>query len=229
MQAHTPCYTSTCTTYIADYRGCGRTPLYRDPPGPDDKNPEGRVPGLPNGAQIREASRQEGAGRLFCATGVSNSGSRRLPDHPVLKACFQKLTPQVISPHQATPGSVGYDLYTPINFIIQPNTQMTVFTDIALTPPEGCYAQLMSKSGLTVQHQLDVKAGVIDPDFTGNIGVVLRNNSDKVIQRTIGEPIAQLLFIKIATPVLVQVSGLVQTQRSHYGFGAHSAHPKANL
>ena len=49
-------------------------------------------------------------------------------------------------------------------------------------PPEGYYAQLMSKSGLTVLYELEVKAGVIDPDFTGNIGVVLKNNSDQPIE-----------------------------------------------
>ena len=71
--------------------------------------------------------------------------------------------------------------------------------------PEGYYAQLISKSGLTVLYELEVKAGVIDPDFTGNIGVVLKNNFNKPIERVAGNPIAQLLFIKIATPTLVQV------------------------
>ena len=86
-----------------------------------------------------------------------------------------------------TPGSVGYDLYTPIDFQIQPKEQKTAFTDFAITPPEGYFAQLMSKSGLTVLYELEVKAGVIDPDFTGNIGVVLKNNSDWPIERLAGE------------------------------------------
>ena len=94
---------------------------------------------------------------------------------------------RAISPHQATPGSVGYDLYTPIDFQIQPKEQKTVFTDLAIMPPEGYYAQLMSKSGLTVLYELEVKAGVIDPDFTGNIGVVLKNNSDRPIECLVGE------------------------------------------
>ena len=81
----------------------------------------------------------------------------------------------------------------------------------------------MSKSGLTVLYELEVKAGVVDPDFTGNIGVVLKNNSEKPVQRIAGEQIAQLLFIKVATPILVQVSSLTKTQQGEYGFGAHSA------
>ena len=60
--------------------------------------------------------------------------------------------------------------------------------------------QLMSKLGLTVLYELEVKAGVIDPDFTGNIGVILKNNSDQPIEHVAGKQIAQLLFIKVATP-----------------------------
>ena len=117
---------------------------------------------------------------------------------------------------------MGYDLFTPIGFDIQPQEQKTVFTDITITPPEGHYAQLMSKSGLAVLYELYVKVGVIDPDYTGHIGVVLRNNSDKTVERVAGEQIAQLLFIKIATPMLVQVPSLTETQRGEYGFGSHS-------
>ena len=117
---------------------------------------------------------------------------------------------------------MGYDLFTPIDFQIQPKEQKTVFIDLAIVPPEGYYAQLMSKSGLTVLYELEVKAGVIDPDFTGNIGVVLKNNSDQLIERLASEQIAQLLFIEVATPTLIQVTSLARTERGEYGFGAHT-------
>ena len=117
---------------------------------------------------------------------------------------------------------MGYDLFTPIDFQIQPREQKTVFVDLTIVPPEGYYAQLMSKSGLTVLYELEVKAGVIDPNFTGNIGVILRNNSDQTIERLAGEQIAQLLFIKVATPALIPVTSLARTERGKYGFGAHT-------
>ena len=129
---------------------------------------------------------------------------------------------KAVNSHQATPGSVGYDLYTPIDFQIQPKEQKTVFTDLAITPPKGYYAQLMFKSGLTVLYELEVKAGVIDPDFTGNIGVVLKNNSDRPSELLACEQIAQLLFIKVATPTLIQVTSLAETEWGEYGFGAHT-------
>ena len=166
---------------------------------------------------------QESAGRLFCITGARDrSQSREHHGHSVLETYFQKLSEKAISPHQATPGSVGYDLFTPVDFLIQPNEQKTVFIDLAVMPPEGYYAQLMSKSGLMVLYKLEVSRGVIDPDFTGNIGVVLKNNSDKLIECLVGEQIAQLLFIKVATPILVQVTSLVKTERGEYGFRVHT-------
>ena len=99
----------------------------------------------------------------------------------MLEMFFQKLSDKAITPHRATPGLVGYDLFMPINFVLQPQKQKTVFTDIAVSPPEGYYVQLMSKLGLAILYELEVKAGVIDPDFTGNVGVFLKNNSNKPV------------------------------------------------
>ena len=206
-----------------DYRGHTRSPCSRNPPSADDKNLEGCFSGPSTGPQIHQAPGQEGTGRLLCITGARDrTRSRKLHRHSVLGMYFQKLTERAVSPRRTTPGSVGYDLFTPINFQIEPKEQKTVFINLAIVPPEGYYAQVMSKSGLTVLYELEVKAGVIDPDFTGNVGVVLKNNSDQLIEHLAGEQIAQLLFIKVATPTLIQVTSLAKTERGKYGFGAHT-------
>ena len=205
-----------------DYQGHARSPRSRNSPSTDDKDLEGCFPGPSTSPQICETPRQEGAGRLFCITGArDHSRSRELHGHSVLETYFQKLSEKAISPYQATAGSVGYDLFTPIDFLIQPNKQKTVFIKLAVMPPEGYYAQLMSKLGLMVLYGLEVKTGVIDPDFTGNIGGVLKNNSDQPIELVAGEQIAQLLFIKVATPILIQVTSLDKTEWGKYVFGAH--------
>ena len=77
-------------------------------------------------------------------------------------------------------------------------------------------------------YELEVKAGVIDPDYTGNIGVVLKNNSQSLFERVVGEPIAQLIFVKIVTPEFVQVQNLKLTQRGRDGFGAHTTISTSN-
>ena len=189
---------------------------------PDER--EELLPRLADGTQICKIPGQESAGRFFCVSGIqSKPGPGGPRESTVLKTFFWKLMTKAITPRYSTPGSVGYDLFMSIDFVIQPQEQRTIFVDLAVTPPEGYYTQLMSESGLTVLYELEIKAGVIDPDYTGNIGVVLKNNSREPVERVVGEPIAQLLFIKVATPILVHVPSLAKTQHGEDGFGAHSA------
>ena len=107
--------------------------------------------------------------------------------------------------------------------MLRPKEQSTIFIDNAIQIPNGYYGQIMSKSGITALHEVTVRAGVIDPDYTGNIGVILKNDSKKPFERLMGQPIAQLLFVRVATPSLVAVEQLATTQMGPDGFGAHSA------
>ena len=51
-------------------------------------------------------------------------------------------------------------------------------TGCAFTFPSGVYGRVAPRSGLAVKHMLDVGAGVIDPDFSGEVRVMLFNHSD---------------------------------------------------
>ena len=116
-----------------DYRGHTRSPCSRNSPSADDKNLERRLSGTTTSAQIRQTSGQEGTGRLFCITGARDcTRSGRLYQCPTINTYFQKLSERAVSPHRATPGSVGYDLFTPIDFQIQPKEQKTVFIALLL-------------------------------------------------------------------------------------------------
>ena len=151
-----------------DYQRCTRGTLSRDPPNPDDEDPERCLSGLSSGTQICKIFGQEGSGRLFYVTGIQDCPRpREYRGHTVLETFFQKLMERAITPHRITPGSVGYDLFAPYDFEIQPQGQKIIFTDLAVSAPKGYYVQLMSKSGLTVSYELEVNAGVIDPGLYG--------------------------------------------------------------
>ena len=87
---------------------------------------------------------------------------------------YQRLSQYAIPPKQVTPGSIGLDLYAPVEYPIPPGEQMCIPTDLILVPSDGYYIRIASKSGLVVKHQIMVEAGKIDPDYRGNIVVVLR-------------------------------------------------------
>ena len=84
----------------------------------------------------------------------------------------------------------------------------------------GYYGQISTKSGSNTL-QVDSRASVIDPDYTGYIGVVIKNYSRQPFERLAGDPIAQLLFIKVAMPFLVLVDQFDKIVCGPHGFGAH--------
>ena len=123
-------------------------------------------------------------------------------------------------PVRATDGSAGYDVFSAVDKIIPPNTRCAIPLDIAITSPPGSYAQILSRSGLSLKHNVDVKAGVIDRDYTGNVQVILDNSSTTPFSIKIGDRIAQLVLLDIQTPPVLQVDELHTTVRGEKGFGS---------
>ena len=133
---------------------------------------------------------------------------------------YQRLSQYAIPPKQATPGSIRLDLYVPVEFSIPPGEQTRIPTDLILVPSDGYYIRIASKSGLVVKHQITVEAGEIDPDYRGNIVVVLRNHHKKkgyIVK--VGEAIAQVIITKVTIPELLETPIAVDTIRGIGGFG----------
>ena len=96
-----------------------------------------------------------------------------------------------------------------------------MYTDIAIKVPLGHYGRITPKSGITLKHHVTVLAGVIDPNYTGNVGVVLHNlSSDTKFTRQVGQPIGQLILEVASIFPTLEVAGLPITVRGPYGFGS---------
>jgi dUTP pyrophosphatase len=72
-----------------------------------------------------------------------------------------------------------------------------------------------------VKHGLDTLAGVIDPDYTGEIKVVLQNldTAQPFVIRP-GYRIAQLILEKFEVAEVVETTPPEATQRGEAGFGS---------
>ena len=97
---------------------------------------------------------------------------------------------------------------------------MLIPTQIKLQIPLGHYGSLASKSGLAILHQLHVGAGIIDPDYMGEIIVLLINTASHVHPIMKGDPIAQLILEKVSIPILNEVKELPPTTRGNQGCGS---------
>lgn len=70
--------------------------------------------------------------------------------------------------------------------------------------PENLYIRVAPRSGLAMKG-IFVNAGVIDRDYRGEIKVILGNIGNDPFDIKVGDKIAQLIFEKIDTPLIVDV------------------------
>ena len=138
---------------------------------------------------------------------------------PIFK--FRKLSTEAIAPIKITPHSARFDLTSPRIVVIPPQNWLTVFVGISIQLPPRCYGRLAPRSGLAALQGITVDAGVINRDYTGNLGVVLVNRSRRPYTIHAGDRIAQLICEKIEYPILEEIKDLPQsTKRGFFGFGS---------
>ena len=131
-----------------------------------------------------------------------------------------KLLLTACMPTPATPKSVGLDLYSPTNVLIPAHDKILVDTGIAFQIPMGYYGRIASRSGLAIHHHIHVGAGVVDPDYTGSVHMLLMNFSsqDHVIEKN--HHIAQMILEKVTCLVICEVSQILPTDHGANGFGS---------
>nr|WGN96620.1 E4 protein [Lemur mastadenovirus] len=134
---------------------------------------------------------------------------------------FVRLSANAVPPYRASPGAVGYDLYAAHDAVVPAGGQALVLTDLALLFPAGTYGRLAPRSGLAQRAAVTVDAGVIDPDYRGNVGVLLVNrNTDAEFPVRRGDRIAQLICERATFPHLVEETSLPASERGAAGFGS---------
>ena len=133
-----------------------------------------------------------------------------------------KMSSRAVIPTSATKYSVGLDFYSSSDYLICPLSQIQIPTQIKIRVPLGHYGRLASKSGLAMKHQIHVGVGVIDPDYTGEVKILLFNARRHYYLIQKGDPIAQLILEKASLPILTKVDELPPTNRGEKGCGSYS-------
>ncbi|MGE9984547.1 dUTP diphosphatase [Desulfovibrio sp. SGI.169] len=125
----------------------------------------------------------------------------------------------------ATALSAGFDLRACLDAPaarIAPGARLCVPTGVSVQPLQpGLAGFVYARSGLGAREGLTVAqgVGVIDPDYTGEILVMLLNTSREERGLALGERMAQLIFQPYVRPLWEEVSELAATQRGAGGFG----------
>ena len=133
---------------------------------------------------------------------------------------FRKLFQDARDPVYETDGSAGMDLFAYLgdDLYLDPGDIARVQTAISFEIPPGFEGQVRPRSGLTLNHGVDVKLGTIDSDYRGDVAVII--HARKAYRITHGAKIAQIVFAPVVRASLVQAEALTDTKRGAGGFGS---------
>ena len=133
---------------------------------------------------------------------------------------IRRLKEEAKIPKRMTEGAAGYDLSSCERTVVPPWGKALIRTGIALRLPNGTYGRIAPRSGLALKHSIAVGAGVIDQDYSGEVGVILFNHSGQDFTVNKGDRIAQLILEEIKTPEVVELFSMEDTERGMAGFGS---------
>lgn len=119
----------------------------------------------------------------------------------------------------AKPFDAGYDISSNEDRVIFRDNSAIISTGLHMAIPRGYVGKIVSRSGLSFKHNIEVGAGLIDSGYRGEIKIHLYNFDSEAVSINKGDRIAQIIIIKHESPVFELVDELDETERGTHGFG----------
>lgn len=170
---------------------------------------------------------------MFKAQGAAAKNSNIPPDSSTLinMICMARTNRRVLKvlrlkddaklPVYATGGSAGLDLFSNEDVELNPGEIKAVGTGISVEIPKGYEGQIRPRSGLALKGITVANSpGTIDPDYRGEVKVILLNLSKEKFKVEKGMRIAQLVITRYEKVKIKEVRRLSSTERGERGFGS---------
>ena len=124
-----------------------------------------------------------------------------------------------IQPTRAHATDAGLDIYSPYAVKVGAHKFRTIKTGLHVQLPSGTVGFIKSRSGLMSKHGITTD-GTIDEGYTGQIGVILFNNSQQTYHVKQYDKIAQLVVVPVLYPKAELTNTLEGSERGSKGFGS---------
>ena len=108
------------------------------------------------------------------------------------------------------------------DFVLAAGERRLVATGLEIELPPDVECQVRPRSGLALRHGITLPntPATIDPDYRGELRVIVWNAGSEPVPIPRGMRIAQLVFARFETPVVEEVAELSATDRGTGGFGS---------
>ena len=102
------------------------------------------------------------------------------------------------------PDTAGYDLYSVETAVVPPSSVRAISTNIGFKIRQGYFGKIHARSNFATQFT-DVSGGLIDYNYRDPVVVLFFNFSNIHFEGRKGQRFAQIIFQKVAHPVLREV------------------------
>jgi dUTP pyrophosphatase len=129
---------------------------------------------------------------------------------------FKKTTRMPVKSHLP---DVGLDIFTPKEFWLRPLETITIGLELAVSIPEGFAGMLVPRSSITERGMI-VQTAVIDPDYTGEIHLIITNCSNNIQHIEEGQRVCSLVVYSVLNARIEEVEEMTETERNTKGLGS---------
>ena len=154
--------------------------------------------------------------------GTASTTPRDPSGAPTVRFRRLESNPDLPLPARATPHAAGYDVRAAADVELAAGQIALVPTGLVMELPEGIECQVRPRSGLALKHGITLpnSPGTIDPDYRGELGIIVQNLGRESFKVARGDRIAQLVFARFEMPAIEEALGLADTARGSGGFGS---------
>jgi dUTP pyrophosphatase len=136
-----------------------------------------------------------------------------------MRVAIQRVHPHARLPHYSRPGDAALDCYAQADAHLFPGEVTPVPLGFCLAIPEGHVGLIRDRSGLARKDGVYTLAGVIDPNYRGEVTALLTCLKSPVVLPA-GSRVCQLLIVPAPQVIWEEVAELPSTLRGTAGFGS---------
>lgn len=132
---------------------------------------------------------------------------------------IKRVHPSATIPVFSSDHATACDLYSVESVTINPGETKKIPTGICLEIPSTHYFRIEGRSGLSSKGIMKL-GGIVDPDYRGEIQVILHNGAKEPYAINVGDRIAQGILTQRIEAIFEEVDELGVTSRGSGGFGS---------
>ena len=130
-----------------------------------------------------------------------------------------KLFKNVQLPKKSHLPDCGLDCFMPESFELKPLETKTIGLGIGIQVPEGFAGMLVPRSSIA-EKGLIIQTSIIDPDYTGEIHLIITNCSNNVAKIEEKQRVCSLVIYNVLNVRLDVVNEFENTERGSHGLGS---------